>query len=54
MIIRILHSKKKIIETIKRDQSEIQNAIYGINNTLERINSRLDEAEDRVRVWKTR
>ena len=28
------------------DQSEIKNAIPEINNTLEGINSRLDEAED--------
>ena len=26
----------------------MKNAIYGINNTLERINSRLDEAEDQI------
>ena len=46
MIIRILNSMKKGIETIKKDQSEIMNAISEINNTLEGINSRLGEAED--------
>ena len=44
MIIRILNSMKKDIETIKKDQSEIKNTISGINITLERINSRLYEA----------
>ena len=38
------------METIKKDQSEIKNAISEINNTLEEINSRLDEAEDRLSV----
>ena len=33
---------------MKKDQSEIKNAISEINNTLEEINSRLDEAEDRI------
>ena len=36
---------KKYIETIKKDQSEMRNAILEINNTLEGINSRLGEAE---------
>ena len=31
---------------IKKDQTEIKNAIPEISNTLERINSKLDEAED--------
>ena len=44
MVVRILNSMKKDIETIKKDQSEIKNTISGINITLERINSRLDEA----------
>ena len=43
MIIRILNNMKKDIETIKKDQSEISEI-----NTLEGINSRLDEAEDQV------
>ena len=30
MIIRILNSKKKYVETIKKDKSEIKNAIYEI------------------------
>ena len=42
------------MEIIKKDQSELKNAIYEINNTLERINTRLDEAEDRSVFWKTR
>ena len=46
MIIRILHSMKKDMETIKKDWSEIKNATFEINNTLEEINSRLDDAED--------
>ena len=45
MVIRILSSMKKDIETIKKDQSEMRNAILEINNTLEGINSRLGEAE---------
>ena len=46
IIIRILNSIKRNIETILKDQSEIKNAICEINNTLEGINSRLDEAEN--------
>ena len=46
MIISILNSMKKDIETIKKGQSEIKIAISEINNTLEGINSRLDEADD--------
>ena len=46
MIISILNSMKKDIETMKKDQSEIKNATSEINNTLEGINSRLDESED--------
>ena len=37
---------KKDIEIIKKDQSEIKNAIFEINNTLEGTNSRWDEAEN--------
>ena len=48
MIIRILNSMKRDIETKKRDQSEMKNATSDINNTLEGINSRLDEAEARI------
>ena len=45
MVIRILNSiRKKDIESINKNQSEIKNAISEINNTLEGINSRLDEA----------
>ena len=40
-------SMEKDIETIKQKQSEMK-------NTLKGINGRLDEAEDQVRVWKTR
>ena len=35
MIIRILNSMKKNMETIKKYQSEIKNAISEINNMLE-------------------
>ena len=48
LVIRILNSMKKDIETIK-DQSEIKTAISEINNILEGINSRLDEVDDRIR-----
>ena len=48
MIIRMLNSMKKDIETIKKGQSEIKNTISEINNTLEGINSRLDEAQDQI------
>ena len=33
---------KKVIETIRKNQSEIQNAISAINNTLDGIKSSLD------------
>ena len=46
MIIRILNSMKKDIETIKKGQSEIKNAISETNNTLEGITCRTDEAQD--------
>ena len=52
MIIRILNSMKTAIRvkqviTVKKVQSEKKkNAIPEINNTLEGINNRLDEAED--------
>ena len=51
MIIRIINSMKKDIETIKKDQSEIKVAISEINNTLLGvINSNLDDSEDRMSV----
>ena len=34
MIIRILNSMKKDIETIRKDQSELKNAISEVNKTL--------------------
>ena len=37
MILRILHSMEKDVDTIKKDQSEIKNAISERNNTLEGI-----------------
>ena len=46
MIIMTRNSMKKDIEIMKKDQSEIKNAISESNNTLEGINSRLYEAED--------
>ena len=48
MIIRILNSMKKDIETIKKDQSEKKSTISKINNTLEGINSRLEAAKDQI------
>ena len=50
MIIRILNSMKKDIETMQKDQSEIKNAISERNNILEGLNSRLDEAEDKISI----
>ena len=50
MIIRMLNSMKKDIETIKKGQSEIKKAISEINNTLEGINSKLDETKNRISV----
>ena len=51
MIIRIINSMKKDIETIKKDQSEIKVAISEINNTLLGvINSNLEDSEDRMSV----
>ena len=37
---------KNDIETRKKEQSEIKNAIFEINNTLEGVSSRLDEVQD--------
>ena len=37
MIIRMLSNMKKDVETIKKNQSEIKNAISKINNLLEGI-----------------
>ena len=57
MIIRILDNMKKDIETIKKNQSKIKDAIIEINNTLEGINSGLDDAEEqRIEsvFWNTR
>ena len=48
MIIRILNSIKKDIETIKKDQSDIKNTIFEINNTPEGINGRLDEEKAQI------
>ena len=49
MITGILNSmgEKKDIETIKRNQSEIKNALSEIN-TLEGIKSRVDAVEDQI------
>ena len=46
MIISIHKSMIKYIETIKKDQSEIKNVISEVDNTLEGISNRLQEAED--------
>ena len=48
MIIRILNSMRKDIETIRKDQSEIKNAVSKIYITPVGINSKLDEAEDHI------
>ena len=37
---------QKDIETIKKDQSEVKNAISEINNIMGGIKTRLDEAEE--------
>ena len=50
MIIRILNSMKQDIETIKKNQSDIKIEISEMNNILEGINNRLDEAGDRIGV----
>ena len=49
MIIRKMNSMKKD-RTTKNDQSETENAISEIKNTLGGINSRSDEAEDCISV----
>ena len=38
--------KKKDIETITKGKSEVKNAVSELNNTVEGINSRLDEPEN--------
>ena len=40
------NSMKKEIEAINKNQEEMKNTIFETKNTLERITSRLDEAED--------
>ena len=46
MVIRMLNSMRKDIETIEKNQSEIKSTIPEMKNTLKEIHSRLDEAED--------
>ena len=46
MVIRILNSMKKDIETMKNNQAQMKNSIYEMKNTLEGIISRMDEAMD--------
>ena len=41
-------------ENIKKNQSELNNIITEMKNTLEGINSRLEDAEDQTVIWKTR
>ena len=48
MVIRILNSMKKDIETMKNNQAQMKNSIYEMKNTLEGIISRMDEAMDWV------
>ena len=42
----------KDLEEIKKSQSIMNNALTEIKNTLEGTNSRIMEAEDRIRRWK--
>ena len=42
---------KKEIETINKNQEEMNNKISEIKNTLEGITTRLDKAEDRIREF---
>lgn len=42
IVLRIFNSMKKDRETIKNNQPEMNNDIFEIKNTLERINSRLE------------
>ena len=47
----------KDIETIEKNELERNNAISEINDTLEGINSRLDEMENQISdliIWKTK
>jgi len=52
MIIKILNGLEKIVEDIsetlntEKNQSDMKNTIIEIKNTLGRINSRLEEAEE--------
>ena len=48
------NSMKKDRETIKKMQSAMKNTVSEMRNSLEIINSRLDEAEVKPVVWKTR
>ena len=48
MVIRILNSMKKDIETMKNNQTEMKNDISEMKNTLEGMICRLDEARDRM------
>ena len=41
------------LENIKKKQAELRNIITEIKNTLQGINSRLDDTEDRSVSWKT-
>ena len=40
IIIRILKRMKKVIENVKKDQSEIKNTVSVVSNTLDGINTR--------------
>ena len=63
MILKMIHNfgsrMEKIQETFKKDLEELKrkhtmmnNTIKGIKNFLEGINSRITEAEGRIRTWK--
>ena len=42
----------KDLEELKRNQATMKNTINEIENTLDGINSRITEAEDRLVTWK--
>ena len=43
----------KEIKNIKKHQSEMNNSITEVKNTLEGINSRLEGAEEHIVTWRT-
>ena len=45
--------KNKHLEELKNKQTEMNNTLIEMKNTLEGINSRITEAEERIVTWKT-